>query len=153
MLLIHKQHPPGRLLRWALALQEYTFTVRYCKGSTNIVADSLSRAEHQAVQVQFERDAFPIHREQLMVAQQNDPKLLQIIQQVIRPTSTMAKSSFILINNILHQLSTDHQPRIYVPRSLQHNFLSFYHDHPLSGHLGFHKVLLKLRTHYYWPKL
>ena len=63
VLLIHKQHPPGRLLRWALALQEYTFTLRYCKGSTNIVADSLSRAEHQAVQVQFEGVTFPIHRE------------------------------------------------------------------------------------------
>ena len=44
--LIHKRHPPGRLLRWALALQEYIFTMTYRRGITNIVADSLSRIEH-----------------------------------------------------------------------------------------------------------
>ena len=140
-------------MRWALALQEYTFTLRYCKGSTNIVADSLSRAKHRAVQVQFEGETFPIHWGQLRVAQQNDPTLLQIIQQIASPNITKEKSSFILINNHLHQLSADHQPRFYLPRSLQHSFLSFYHDHPLLGHLGFHKVLLKLHAHYYWPKL
>jgi hypothetical protein len=32
-----------RLLRWALALQTYTFEVKYCKGSQNGNADGLSR--------------------------------------------------------------------------------------------------------------
>ena len=41
--LIKKQHPPGRLLRWTLALQEYQFTLVYCRGSHNFTADGLSR--------------------------------------------------------------------------------------------------------------
>lgn len=34
----------GRLHRWALQLQEYDFTIEYRPGSTNVVADALSRA-------------------------------------------------------------------------------------------------------------
>lgn len=34
----------GRLHRWALTLQEYSFNVEYRPGRTNVVADSLSRA-------------------------------------------------------------------------------------------------------------
>lgn len=34
----------GRLHRWALTLQEYEFTIEYRPGSTNVVADALSRA-------------------------------------------------------------------------------------------------------------
>jgi len=33
----------GRLMRWALVLQQYQFTVRAIKGSENVGADFLSR--------------------------------------------------------------------------------------------------------------
>lgn len=35
--------PNGRLIRWAMRLSEYSFTVKYRKGSTNENADALSR--------------------------------------------------------------------------------------------------------------
>ncbi|ETL86612.1 hypothetical protein L917_13979 [Phytophthora nicotianae] len=34
----------GRLHRWSLTLQEYDFGIEYCPGSTNVVANALSRA-------------------------------------------------------------------------------------------------------------
>jgi len=34
----------AKLLRWALALQEFDLEFRYTKGSSNVVADWLSRA-------------------------------------------------------------------------------------------------------------
>ncbi len=37
------KEPAGRLARWSLQLQALDFTVRYCKGSTNKMADALSR--------------------------------------------------------------------------------------------------------------
>jgi len=38
--------PTGRLGRWALELQQYTFNVQYRGGSLNRVADALSRRPH-----------------------------------------------------------------------------------------------------------
>jgi len=37
------QFQNGRLMRWALALQPYRFTIEAIKGSENIVTDFLSR--------------------------------------------------------------------------------------------------------------
>ena len=34
---------PARIVRWAAWLMPYSFTVTYIKGSTNVVADGLSR--------------------------------------------------------------------------------------------------------------
>jgi hypothetical protein len=39
-----RTNPAGRLHRWSLTLQEYEFDIEYRPGSTNVVADALSRA-------------------------------------------------------------------------------------------------------------
>ena len=31
--------------------------------------------------------------------------------------------------------------------------MQFFHDHPMSGHLGFHKVLENICLWYYWPQM
>ena len=36
----------AKLMRWALAIQEFDVTFRYRKGSTNVVADCLSRDDY-----------------------------------------------------------------------------------------------------------
>jgi len=42
---LQSSHPKNpRLMRWRLALQAYRYTVRYIRGSQNVVADYLSRA-------------------------------------------------------------------------------------------------------------
>jgi len=38
----HCKNP--RIMRWSLSLQPYRYTVRYIKGSDNVVADNLSRS-------------------------------------------------------------------------------------------------------------
>ena len=47
LLWLSAQKMEGLLCRWALALQEFNFTIKYCKGSTNNCADALSRQEVQ----------------------------------------------------------------------------------------------------------
>ncbi|KAE9169899.1 hypothetical protein PF004_g28046 [Phytophthora fragariae] len=41
----------GRLHRWPLTLQEYEFTIKYRPGTTNVVADALSRASQMTAAV------------------------------------------------------------------------------------------------------
>ena len=38
----HSQNP--RIMRWSLALQPYRYTVKYIRGSENVVGDYLSRS-------------------------------------------------------------------------------------------------------------
>ena len=90
--LIKKAHPPGRLLRWALALQDYTFTLRYRHGSQNIVADGLSRISFQANQIASTTIDFPISSSQMANMQQHDKKIQDICHRLrAEPTSSLTK--------------------------------------------------------------
>jgi hypothetical protein len=40
----------SKLERWAMQLQEYDFDVKYIQGSTNVVADYLSRASEATLE-------------------------------------------------------------------------------------------------------
>ena len=108
--LINKSHPPGRLLRWALALQYYKFTLTYRRGITNIVADSLSRMEHQASQLSMQKDEPPIHPQQITELQQQDPTIKEIILQTQGGRKNHIHRNFIIINNILHFVSQGQPP-------------------------------------------
>lgn len=43
--------------------------------------------------------------------------------------------------------------KLYAPTSLRGTLLSYYHDHPTAGHLGFSKTLARLRLRFFWPKM
>lgn len=43
--------------------------------------------------------------------------------------------------------------QIYIPTPLRQQFLCYYHDEPLSGHLGRYKTYKRLQALVYWPKM
>ena len=43
--------------------------------------------------------------------------------------------------------------RVCVPRILRRELIHEFHDTPLAGHMGYHKVYLTLRKHFYWKKV
>ena len=46
----------ARLLRWILAIGEYSFTIKYCKGKDNIIADTLSRYVTEKCEEVYEKN-------------------------------------------------------------------------------------------------
>ena len=151
--LIHKTHPPGRLLRWALALQEYSFTMIYRKGASNTVADALSRMEYHAAQWAEDANDLPFQPQQIAQMQQQDPVIKDLILRIQNNHDKQVYRHFVLIDNILHFISQGLPPRLYLPEALRATYLEFYHNHRLTGHFGFHKLLHRIRSMYYWPKL
>ena len=81
------------------------------------------------------------------------PTIKEIILQIQGGRKNHIHRNFIIINNILHFVSQGQPPRVYIREALRSNYLEFYHSSQLIGHFGFHKLLHRIRSLYYWPKL
>ena len=85
--------------------------------------------------------------------QQHDKKIQDICHRLrAEPTSSLTKQ-FMIRDNVHFSCQVGKEPRVYVPKQLRLSYLRFFHDHPLSGHLGFHKVLDKIHCKFYRPGL
>ena len=56
-------------------------------------------------------------------------------------------------DNVLLFCQDGKEPRVYVREQVCLSYLHFFHEHPLSGHLAFHKVLDKIHCRVYWREL
>lgn len=170
------QNPAGRLARWALALQRYDYTIQYKKGSTNTVADALSRApvptatpadpeEMQltaAVRATFDDHwGALVNKNDLRAAQQTDGFCRRVIDTLAGHARGDADSDrqfdcYVLGDDglLLRYIPSpdDDSPyRIVVPRKLRKSFLRYYHDSALAGHSSGQKTYEKLCHTVTWP--
>lgn len=145
----------GRLARWALKLQRYTFQIEHRKGSQNIVPDALSRS--------FE-----------------EPDAVNAIEVELSPTIDLTSSAFqseeytalkdkfieaglpdfqVIDNFLYHRncFSTngnrDEVWKLYVPTALREEVIRSSHDQPSSAHGGVAKCLERIRRNFFWPGL
>ena len=95
----------------------------------------------------------PIYPHQVVELQQQDQMIRDIILRLQGGRDQHVNRNFIIINNILHFVSQVQPPRLYVPEELRSTYLEFYHSNQLTGHFGFHKLLHRIRSLFYWPKL
>ena len=79
----------GLLCRWALALQDYDFIIRYRKGSQNSNADALSRCHPQTEK--WTAVASGTDRNLLKLAQKNDPVLKEVLLALRTPVKKPAQ--------------------------------------------------------------
>ena len=68
----------GLLARWALAIQEYDFTITYRKGLEHGNADALSRKEYSDSEHAAATTQLPLLMEDLRQQQLSDPVIYQI---------------------------------------------------------------------------
>jgi hypothetical protein len=157
----------GRLDRWSLQLQEYSFDIKHTPGSSNCVADCLSRYPQQQPDDIVEEQLDLMHGQinninmavspafdstQIHKQQQKDKIIKQIYEQL---SNGKQRSTYVLEDGLVYKVI--HRPDQiilkvpYIPNSMINQLLQAYHDNPTSGHLGINKTWHKIRDRYFWP--
>jgi hypothetical protein len=145
-----KEDKQGRLARWAIELQQFDFDVIYVKGSTNVVADHLSRHPLPSIQQMGTLEGNNWQKEQ-----EEDADVQKLREKVNQGAS---KSFSVGEDNILYRRSYNDSAHQWmnlkvVPGSLVRQVLISAHDSPFSGHLGQTKTLKRLQSQFWWPTL
>ncbi|KAJ1530244.1 hypothetical protein ONE63_005167 [Megalurothrips usitatus] len=84
----------------------------------------------------------------LASAQELDPVILEIKQQLLADPLCPASHKFQILNNVV--FTKTNPPQVYVPSEMRPLLLHESHSSLLAGHLGQRKVLERLSA-YYWP--
>ena len=158
---------PARIVRWAARLMPYSFTVSYIKGSTNLVADGLSRLPSEGC------DQDELHTDVSILAVQGEPMCItyssmsaatlqdEILQKVIGMVNatwplreTDLPVSLRPYFRVRNELSMDKDlllrgDRIVPAESVRSQLLNTAHE----GHFGMGKTKARLRMSYWWPSM
>ncbi|KHJ42508.1 hypothetical protein D918_07430 [Trichuris suis] len=170
---LQEQKVDGKLARWALALQEFDFKVKYRPGERN-QADPLSRqpfASHAPCAVALVEPE--ITTEELKLAQKSDNCLNEVIEAIMssghrrneaprmwRQRPMLKRYAQIwhtlsLREGILHrrvQIRPNESCEVpVIPKSLYSRLLQLTHDAPSGAHLGSEKMVYRLKQVAYWP--
>jgi len=164
----------GRLQRWSIGLAEFNFKIKYIKGTTNVVADCLSRypniTEHvNKIPIEINLiDICSLSLENLVNPFKNTTEICSIslekIPSVQREDSwcrniinNIGKNkTFVLQNDVLFKIQTVNTVKKLVlccPVIYRQELLFLAHNAKDSGHLGENRTYDKLRSKFYWPDM
>ena len=168
---LSSQKMEGLLARWALAFQEYDFTIAYHKGTENQNADALSRQFDQqddhsaaiAISCQSIED-LKLHQSQDQVICQlydallhcsTSPPCAQAWSQPPLNRYRQLWSQLLIKDGVVCRQYTPGPTSESVivpiiPSSYQLTLLHQYHDHPQAGYLAPDKTAAKIRQMGYW---
>ncbi|KFD61176.1 hypothetical protein M514_26663, partial [Trichuris suis] len=163
---LSSQKMEGRLARWAIALQEFDFTIKYRKGLNNGNADALSRLNSVPL-IAAVTAVDDLHLEEAAtwrMEQAKDPVIADLIAMLkavkpIRrwpPLYRRHKRELFVEDDILYwrpavatATVADRTP--VAPPSLRSLVLRVCHDVPTAGHMGFDRTLARVRRTAFWP--
>ena len=144
------QKPSGRLSRWAVDLQQYSFSIRYRSGAENTLADSLSR---NPLPIADESEAANMATENVEPCTWYANKKAEVKK---RPTDFpeyriqdgQMYRYFPGTSNVDDTIKTW---KLCVPKPQRKQVLEELHDPPEAGHLGITKTIARALHSYYWP--
>ena len=169
--------PKGRIARWLMTLQEYSFTIKHRPGVSHGNADGLSRLpstnENFSPQETLNCVTTMSPGYNLRQAQLRDSTLSKIIEVLAAgfpkpPYFVWAKdpalrvfwhmwNELYLCNGLLaRKLPSDASLPRYayvVPESLVPSVLYNIHNKPFSGHLGLRRTLQRAKERFFWPRM
>ncbi|KAI2664186.1 Retrovirus-related Pol polyprotein [Labeo rohita] len=166
--------PNTRLIRWALRLQEFNFTVEYRKGKYNTIPDALSRApldiqesgiltcsavlSSKSKSEKTEPLPLQITDYDIWKAQQTDSDIQNLYEQIVESGEITVNGTTkftILEDKVYRVVQFPHRTvyQVYIPKALRFQLLQTLHEDPLAGHLGQFKTCKRLQALVYWPNL
>jgi hypothetical protein len=131
--LLTMKNPNSKLLRMAMEISDYNFTVQHRAGKTHTNADSMSRFVNNVNISVFTMDDLQRHQER-------DDECFQLSKK-----EKFSKKDGILWFNSVNG------PRAVIPKSLRATVLKQEHDSILAGHCGKDTTNKKIASQYYWP--
>ena len=150
------KEPTGKLARWAVKVQQFSFTLVHRKGSLNVVPDALSRIPENVDKDSKEISSLCI----LDVSLDNLDNFYLRMRERIRKEPRkfplwQVKDNFLYryVPSRIPFNSNFTEWKIVVPKSQKFHIMRLCHDPPTSGHFGFFKTLAKIQENYYWPKM
>ncbi|KAF2900833.1 hypothetical protein ILUMI_05372 [Ignelater luminosus] len=162
--------PTGKFARWIIKLSEFDYVIKHKSGAAHRDADCLSRnpvqppTEHDVDvtievptyllenQVSIEIPSYLLENHDIVQLQQEDPKILEIINALKDPENSpiglVRRSKNFILENDLYRKNTSLEglsQLLVIPSKLKHELS--------SGHLGFTKTYCKIRNRFYWDGL
>lgn len=157
-----------RLRRWVLALQSYNFEIQFIKGSTNVLADALSRnpvethvpTEDEKCEstVCFILRSAPVNLKEIAHHTSTDPELIDLQNAVADDWKSYSSKQLKSYYSVRDEVSVKHDKgltvickgtAIIIPQDLRQRILKDHHQ----GHIGMTKMKASLRSVVYWPGL
>jgi hypothetical protein len=152
------KEPNGRLARWSVKLQQYSFEVVHRKGAEHCVPDMLSRSvpvvdalclgDNSADNGNSDNvDLDKWYRDMLIKVEKNPIKFSswRVVGSILYKYSK--KCTFPDLSN-----ENDYWKRV-VSKSERIKILRQCHDDPTSGHPGILKTFYRVSQKFYWPKM
>eukprot|EP00111_Clytia_hemisphaerica_P012925 TCONS_00037964-protein len=136
----------GRISRWSVLLQQYSFTIHYKKGAKHSDADAMTRPPIQ-------NEVVTINSLQLVstVDMKGDQeKDNQLMRDIAKRKNSYARDEI----GVWHHLSKRGDRVIHtlaVPQRHRQDILDAVHMHPTGGHFGVEKTINKVWQSYFWP--
>uniref|UniRef100_A0A3B3S6V6 Gypsy retrotransposon integrase-like protein 1 n=1 Tax=Paramormyrops kingsleyae TaxID=1676925 RepID=A0A3B3S6V6_9TELE len=155
----------SRLTRWILRLQQFSFKVHYRKGCLNAAPDALSRSfEPLCIQpspclvVSYKSHSdLPVTMAEIAKAQEDDHKMGKLRQDILQSPPHSNRISFVVHQGVWYRrvplADQGEKYQLVVPQTLVPEFLRYFHDNPLGGHLGRLKTLLRVLEVAWWPSV
>lgn len=143
------KNPTGRLARWAMRLRQHTFSIIHRKGSSNVVADALSRLYESNVHIDvIEVNDTALDKWYLTLRRNIRDSPSQFPQWKIE-NGTLYK----FLPNKLPLITNLPEWKILMPKSQRNEVIRSCHDTVTSAHFGFYKTLARVQDLYYWPHM
>ena len=168
----------GRLIRWNLLLQQYSFSVVYCRGVDNVAADFFSRnpdgkfskqTENMITIATLNEHLFPEYNKGevssliIIALIQDDASLKNIMGNLSQNQKRDDKiknicdnvnnlQDYQIYNDVLFHCEKEKSNwRIVIPDNLTQKLIDF--THAKLGHPGVFKTVNYLKKFYYWKKM